>query len=106
MSSLSPKDRASLCSFTFSDGRRCRTPRTGKQSHFCFDHAQKETRARAADNLGKDLAYFFSGDYLSACDLSTALGRLIPSVLRADVKPTAARTVAYTAQTLLTLSTS
>ncbi len=29
MSSLSPKDRVSLCSFTFSDGRRCRTPRTG-----------------------------------------------------------------------------
>ncbi len=26
MSSLSPKDRVSLCSFTFSDGRRCRTP--------------------------------------------------------------------------------
>jgi len=101
MSSLSPKDRASLCSFTFSDGRRCRTPRTGKQSHFCFDHAQKETRARAADNLGKDLAYFFSGDYLSACDLSTALGRLIPAVLRGDVKPRAARTVAYLAQTLL-----
>jgi len=26
MSSLSAKDRVSLCSFTFSDGRRCRTP--------------------------------------------------------------------------------
>jgi hypothetical protein len=30
MSSLSPKDRVSLCSFTFADGHRCRTPRTGK----------------------------------------------------------------------------
>jgi len=29
MSSLSPKDRVSLCLFTFEDGRRCRTPRTG-----------------------------------------------------------------------------
>jgi len=101
MSSLSPKNRVSLCSFTFSDGRRCRTPRTGKQSRFCFDHAQKEARARAADNLGKDLAYFFSGNYLSACDLSTALGRLIPAVIRGDVKPKTARTVAYLAQTLL-----
>src|SRR5882672_2065982 len=94
-------DRASLCSFTFSDGRRCRTPRAAKHPHFCFYHAQKEARARAAEKLGKDLAYFFSGDYLSACDLSTALSRLIPAVVRGDVKPRTARTVAYLAQTLL-----
>ncbi len=101
MSSLSAKDRVSLCMFSFADGRRCRAPRTGKNPHFCFDHAQKEARARTAETLGKDLAYFFSGDYLSACDLSTALGRLIPAVLRGDVKPRTARTVAYLAQTLL-----
>ncbi len=94
-------DRVSLCSFTFSDGRRCRTPRAAKHPHFCFYHAQKEARARAAEKLGKDLAYFFSGDYLSACDLSTALSRLIPAVVRGDVKPRTARTVAYLAQTLL-----
>src|SRR5882672_9660758 len=94
-------DRASLCSFTFSDGRRCRTPRASKHPHFCFYHAQKEARARAAEKLGKELAYFFSGDYLSACDLSTALARLIPAVVRGDVKPRTARTVAYLAQTLL-----
>ncbi|MGB6495469.1 MAG: hypothetical protein WBF09_00635, partial [Candidatus Acidiferrum sp.] len=51
--------------------------------------------------LGQDLAYFFSGDYLSACDLSTALSRLIPSVIRGEVKPKLARTVAYLMQTLL-----
>jgi hypothetical protein len=101
MSSLSPKDRVSLCMFTFSDGRRCRTPRAAKHPRFCFYHAQKEARARTAKKLGKDLAYFFSGDYLSACDLSTALARLIPAVVRGDVKPRTARTVAYLAQTLL-----
>ena len=101
MSSLSPKDRVSLCSFTFSDGRRCRTPPISSHPHLCFYHAQKETRACAADKLGKDLDYFFSGDYLSACDLSTALGRLIPAVIRGEVKPRAARTVAYLAQTLM-----
>jgi hypothetical protein len=101
MSSLSPKDRVSLCSFTFSDGRRCRTPRIGNHPHFCYYHAQKETRARAADKLGKDLAFFFSGDYLSACDLSTALARLIPAVVRGDVKPKTAHTVAYLVQTLM-----
>src|SRR5713101_6397828 len=103
MSSLSAKDRVSLCSFTFSDGRRCRTPRNRNHKHFCFYHAQKEARARAraAQKLGEDLDYFFSGDYLSACDLSTALARLIPAVVRGDVKPKTAHTVAYLAQTLM-----
>jgi hypothetical protein len=101
MSSLSPKDRVSLCSFTFADGRRCLSPRTGNHPHFCFDHAQKVARARATKKLSKDLAYFFSGGYLSACDLSTALGRLIPAVVRGDLKPKAAHTVAYLAQTLM-----
>jgi hypothetical protein len=101
MPSLSAKDRVSLCQFTFADGRRCRSLRTSKQSPFCFDHAQKEARARAVDHLGKDLDFFFSGGYLSACDLSTALARILPAVLRGDVKPRAARTLAYMAQTLL-----
>ncbi len=87
MPSLSPKDRVSLCQFTFADGRRCRTPRTGNHPYFCFDHAQKEARAHAAESLGKDLTYFFSGDYLSACDLATALGRLLPAVVCGDVNP-------------------
>jgi len=95
MSSLSTKDRVSLCSFTFADGPRCRTPRNRNHPHFCFYHAQKEARATAPQKLVKDLAYFFSGDYLSACDLSTALARLIPAVVPGDVKPRAARTVAY-----------
>ena len=101
MSSLSPKDRVSLCSFTFSDGRRCRTPRISSNPHFCFYHAQKEVRARAAETLGKDLAFFFSGDYLSASDLSAALARLIPAVVRGDLKLKTAHTVAYLFQTLM-----
>ena len=101
MSSLSPKDRVSLCSFTFSDGRRCRTPRISSHPHYCFYHAQKEARARTAQKLGKDLDYFFSGDYLSACDLSTALGRLFSAVAQGQVKPKTASTLAYLAQSLV-----
>lgn len=101
MSSIHPQHRASLCLFTFADGRRCRTPRISSHPHFCYYHAQKEARARAAESLGKDLAFFFSGDYLSACDLSTALARLVPAVLRGDVKPKTARTVAYLLQILM-----
>ena len=95
------KDRVSLCRFTFADGRRCRTPRAGNHPHFCFDHARKESQARAADKLASDLAYCFSGDYLSANDLSAALGRLVPAVLQGDVKPRTAGTLAYLAQTLV-----
>jgi len=101
MSSLNAKDRVSLCLFSFTDGRRCRTPRSGRHPHFCFYHAQKEARVQAAEKLAEDLAYFFSGDYLSACDLSTALSRLIPAVIRGDVKPRLARTVAYMIQSLI-----
>ena len=101
MSTLSAKDRVSLCMFSFADGRRCRTPRLRNHPHFCYYHAEKEARARAAQSLGTDLARYFSGQYLSACDLSTALGCLIPAVVRGDVKPRTARTVAYMAQTLL-----
>jgi hypothetical protein len=101
MPSLSPKDRVSLCLFSFTDGRRCRTPRTGNHPHFCFYHAQKEVRAQAAESLAKDVACFFSGDYLTACDLSTALSRLIPAVIRGDMKPRLARTVAYMMQGLI-----
>ena len=100
MSSLNSKDRVPLCLFTFTDGRRCRTPRTGNHPHFCFYHAQKEARANATETLAKDLACFFSGDYLSACDVSTALARLIPAVVRGDIKPKLARTIAYMFQTL------
>ncbi|MGC1415444.1 MAG: hypothetical protein WA817_09195 [Candidatus Acidiferrum sp.] len=101
MSSLTEKDRVSLCLFNYTDGRRCRTPRIASHPHFCFYHAQKESQVRSAATLGKDLAYFFSGNYLSACDLNTALSRLIPAVIRGEIKPRLARTVAYMMQTLL-----
>ena len=100
MPSIRPKDRVSLCHFSFSDGRRCITPISPGHPHFCFYHAEKESQSVAAEKLGRDLDYFFSGDYLSACDLSAALARLLAAVARGHVKPRAARTLAYLAQTL------
>ncbi len=101
MSSLRLQDRVSLCRFTFADGRHCRTPRDVKHPRFCFDHARKESRALSVDKLARELSYFLSGEYLSANDLSAALGRLVPAVLQSDIKPRTARTVAYLAQTLV-----
>jgi hypothetical protein len=100
MSTLRPQDRVSLCRFTYSDHRKCLTPRAPNHPHFCFFHSRQESRARAADNISNDLAYFFSGEYLSANDLCAALGRLMPAVARGDIKPRTASTLAYLAQTL------
>src|SRR5579863_3721041 len=101
MPSLTAKDRVPLCLFSYEDGRRCRTPRIASHPHFCFYHAQKESQSQATESLAKELDYFFSGDYLSACDLSTAMGRLVPAVIRGHIKPRLARTVAYMLQTQL-----
>ena len=101
MSSLRPQDRKSLCRFTFADGRQSRTPRSPGHPRFCSDHARKNSQSRAADKLARELSYFFSGQYLSARDLSAALGRLLPAVVRGDIKPRSARTLAYLSQTLV-----
>jgi hypothetical protein len=101
MSTLSPKDRVSLCSFTFADGRRCRTPRSADHPHFCFFHARKEAQAQAAETISQDISFFFSGEYISACDLSLALGRLFKAVANGELKPKTASTLAYLAQTLV-----
>ena len=101
MPSLTAKDRISLCLFSYEDGRRCRTPRISRHPHFCFYHAQKESQSLAAEKLADDLAYFFSGKYLTANDLNAALARLIPATIRGEIKPRLARTVAYMLQTLM-----
>lgn len=38
MSALRSQDRVSLCHFTFSDGRQCRTPRSPNHPHFCHPY--------------------------------------------------------------------
>jgi hypothetical protein len=101
MPSLNAKDRTPLCLFSYEDGRRCRTPRIASHPHFCFYHAKKESQSQAAEKLADDLAYFFSGKYLTANDLNAALARLIPATIRGEIKPRLARTVAYMLQTLM-----
>jgi hypothetical protein len=96
------KDRSALCSFTFADGRRCLSPRqTAPQSLFCCFHARKLAQDQTADQLGRDISYLFSAHYLSACDLSAVLGRIIAAVAQGHVKPKTAATLAYLGNTLL-----
>jgi len=86
MSTNRSNARASLCSFTFTDGRQCRTPRAA-HPYLCIFHARKDAQALAADAAGKDIAYHLSGAFVSACDLSSALGRLFSAVAQGQVKP-------------------
>ena len=95
------KDRSSLCSFTFADGRQCRTPRSASHPHLCYDHARKEAQALAAQQMGRNIAADLSGGYLSACDLSSALARLFSGVAQGHVKPKTASTLAYLGQSLV-----
>jgi hypothetical protein len=96
-------DRSSLCRFTFADGRQCRTPRAPGNPHFCAFHARKLARSQSADDLAREVSFYLSSEYLSANDLTTALARLIPAILRGDISPKIARTLAYHAQILAQL---
>ena len=93
-------DRSSLCAFTFVDGRHCRIPRQSGHPSLCAFHARKEAQSLAGQKAGEDIAYHLSGSYVSACDLSSALGRLFSAAAQGQVKPRTASTLAYLGQTL------
>lgn len=108
MSTTLSKDRTSLCSFSFADGRRCRSPRLPRPStgcpdhpHLCSFHARKEAQALAAQQAGRDISSYLSSSYLSACDLSAALGQLFSAVAEGQIKPKTATALTYLSQTLL-----
>src|SRR5260370_11209863 len=101
MSSRRSQDRASLCSFTFADGRRCRSPSQSGHLQYCCDHARNQAQAQAAEDIGRDAGYFFSGRYLSACDLNAALGRVFAATAQGHVKPKLASALAYLAQVMV-----
>src|SRR5229473_740450 len=99
MSTNRSKDRSALCSFTFADGRHCRIPRRADHPYLCAFHARKDAQALAGEAAGEEIAYHLSGSFVSACDLSSALGRLFSAVAQGHVKPKTASTLAYLGQT-------
>jgi hypothetical protein len=101
MSTNRSNDRSSLCSFTFVDARRCRMPRRADHPYLCAFHARKEALALAGEKAAQEIAYHLSAGYVSACDLSSALGRLFSAVAQGHMKPKAASTLAYLGQTMV-----
>jgi hypothetical protein len=83
------------------DGRRCRIPRCAGHTYLCAFHARKEAQDLAGQEAGQEIAYHLSGNYVSACDLSSALGRLFSAVAQGRIKPKTASTLAYLGQTLV-----
>jgi hypothetical protein len=101
MSTIRSKDRASLCTFTFADGRKCRSPRFKNHAHLCYFHALKESQAIASVTIGNKILNRFSGSYLSACDLTSALGEVFRGVAQGSIKRKTAATLAYLGQTMV-----
>ena len=99
MSSNRPKDRSSLCTFSYSDGRKCATPR-GNHLYLCAFHARKESQIRANEELARGISRHLSGDCLSASGLASALSRLFAAVAQGHVKPKDAANLCYLGQTL------
>ena len=87
--------------FLTAHGRRCRTPRRVGHPYLCAFHARKEAQALAGQKAGQEIAYHLSGAYVSACDLSSALGRLFSAVAQGQIKPKTASTLTYLGQTLV-----
>jgi hypothetical protein len=100
MSKKPSKDRSSLCTFTFADGRRCKSPRQACNPDFCYFHAQRELQRLAAKNAGNFIAAGVSTDYVSACALNGSLGRLFRAVACGQINPKTAHTLAYLAQVM------
>lgn len=92
---------ASVCSYTFTDGRHCRTPRSSRQSLLCAFHAQKQADAEKRQHVGYKIGTWVTTEYLSACDLGHALGLVFSQTLQGNIKPKTAATLAYLGQTML-----
>jgi hypothetical protein len=101
MSKKPTKDRASLCTFTFADGRRCTSLRSGTKYDLCFFHLVKLRQRQQAEQAGEQVAAPFDTNFATACDLNAALTRLFSAVAQGLIKPKVATTLANIGQLLI-----
>src|SRR5260370_10152203 len=83
LTATNKKDRSRLCTFTFADGRQCRTPRCSGHLYLCYFHAQKEAESLASQQVREDIPRFLPVKLLTACDLGVAMCRLFCEIGRA-----------------------
>jgi hypothetical protein len=86
MSKHPSKDRASLCLFACSDGRRCRMPRAA-DPYLCNYHARREAEDFARQKIGRNISSAFSGECVSATSLSIARARTLAATAQGQIEP-------------------
>jgi len=101
MSEQNSKDRASLCDFTWSDGRQCRSLRHSTKSKYCLPHDRELRNLKEADSIAADLVEPISGDFVPATALTHSLARLFQLLAEGRVDPKTATALASVANTLL-----
>jgi len=101
MSSNNSKDRASLCTFTYSDGRQCRMLRSSRKSKYCFHHERKLRHIEEVDDAAADLFDPISGGFVTATALSQSVSRLFAAVAEGRLDPKQATALARVAEILL-----
>src|SRR5271155_3528258 len=101
MSTIHPEDRASLCSFTFVEGHRCRIPRRHGHPYLCTFHARREAKIFTRENVGEEIARYLSGEQVPAGGLCFALGRLFAAVAQGEVEPKTVAALAHLGRSLV-----
>jgi hypothetical protein len=69
-------------------------------SYLCYFRARRYAQTRAADQVGRRITAGFSGGYISAGDLSSALAQVFAATVRVKSKPKTAAILAYLGQNL------
>ena len=102
MSDTNSEDRASLCDFTWSDGRQCRMLRSSSKSKYCLHH---ERRLRHFGETEKTASYIAepitAGDFVPASALTHSLARVFLAVAEGRIEPKRATALARVGATLL-----
>ena len=101
MSSNDSEDRASLCAFTFADGRHCRLPRPSPNSQYCHHHQRKLRNLREHDDTARNIALPLIGEVIAPSSLNFAVARLFAAVAEGRISSKTANTLTNLAKVLL-----
>ena len=94
-------DDASLCRFTFADGRACRMLRKHDHPSLCIFHARAERQLWESDRLGAELASSLTGNFMTATDVNFVLGKLFKAIAQNRIPPRNAANLAFVGKLLL-----
>jgi hypothetical protein len=101
MSAKSSKDRATLCAFSFSDGRQRRSLRHKPNSRYCLPHARKARHPEEADEVASEILEPISGNFVSASALTQSLVSLFSAVAEGRIGPKQASALAKVSTVLM-----